>query len=33
MVHITEDEREGSHHNALDDAIHQANHLIKILRS
>jgi exodeoxyribonuclease VIII len=28
---ITEDKREGTYHNALDDAMHQTKHLIKIL--
>lgn len=27
------DEREGTHHNALDDAIHQVKHLFKIVRT
>lgn len=30
---IAEDPREGTYHNALDDAKHQANHLIKIVRA
>lgn len=29
---ITADEREGTYHNALDDAVYQANHAIKILK-
>ena len=33
LVDIPADEREGTHHNALDDAIYQTNHLLKILRS
>ena len=30
---IPEDKREGTYHNALDDAIHQTHHLLKLLRS
>ena len=30
---ITMDERKGTHHNALDDAVHQAEHIFKIRRT
>lgn len=31
--HIEPDDRQGTHHNALDDAIHQAEHIFKIRRT
>jgi exodeoxyribonuclease VIII len=33
IINIDAGEREGTHHNALDDAIFQTKHLLKILRS
>ena len=33
LITIEPDVRDGTHHNALDDAIFQTNHLLKILRS
>ena len=33
VIDIPEDKREGVHHNALDDAMHQTKHLLKILGS
>jgi hypothetical protein len=33
LIVVEEDSREGVYHNALHDAIHQTNHLLKILRS
>lgn len=33
IINLPEDERQGTHHNALDDAVHQARHLIRILES
>lgn len=33
IINIEEEERQGTHHNALDDAVHQARHLIRILES
>ena len=33
LIPIEESTREGTYHNALDDARHQTNHLLKILRS
>ena len=33
VVSVPFDEREGAYHNALDDALYQTNHLLKILRS
>jgi len=33
MVKLPEDAREGTYHNALDDALHQTHHLLKILKS
>jgi exodeoxyribonuclease VIII len=33
IIVLPEDERQGTHHNALDDAVHQTNHLLKIMRS
>jgi len=33
IIVLPEDEREGVYHNALDDAIHQTKHLLKIMRS
>jgi exodeoxyribonuclease VIII len=33
IIQIPEAPREGTYHNALDDAIHQTNHLLKILGS
>lgn len=33
VIEIPEDAREGVHHNALDDAMHQTKHLLKILGS
>jgi inhibitor of KinA sporulation pathway (predicted exonuclease) len=33
IVKIPQDERQGTYHNALDDALHQTRHLMKILGS
>jgi exodeoxyribonuclease VIII len=33
IINIEENERQGTHHNALDDAIHQAKHLMRLLES
>jgi inhibitor of KinA sporulation pathway (predicted exonuclease) len=33
MIKLPEDERQGTYHNALDDALHQTRHLLKIFRS
>lgn len=33
IVKLPEDVRQGTYHNALDDALHQTNHLLKILKS
>jgi len=33
VVKLPEDDRQGTYHNALDDAMHQTNHLLKILKS
>lgn len=33
IIEIPEDDRQGMYHNALDDAMHQTKHLIKILES
>jgi DNA polymerase III epsilon subunit-like protein len=33
IISVPEDDRVGTYHNALDDAMHQTNHLIKILYS
>lgn len=33
IIQVTADERQGVYHNALDDALHQTRHLLKILES
>lgn len=33
VIKLPEDSREGTYHNALDDALHQTHHLLKIFRS
>lgn len=33
VIKLSEDERQGTYHNALDDALHQTKHLLKIFRS
>jgi len=33
IIQVPADERQGVYHNALDDALHQTRHLLKILES